>query len=310
MAAKKQKKRAGGKARRPSASPKTLELIGRALKSYFSAFPLIALVGLAGAVPLQLAVTWLLHRQGIVGDTTWEWRYQGFADWLFGSLIAPALYFAVHRSILERDAATPPRGGSHLASFGASYRRGVSVWLGMFLTRMMVSFAIMIPALPLLGGLYLLNQRFPALGRMMTDPSAASSITPEMLIYALLLLPLLLLPLFFYLRYSLAECVVALERTDGFEALGRSRTLTDGAKWKLLLGMVLLDTPVLLVGLLLEGLAVEVSPWAGALATAVTMVLAALPGTFLVHVYLAQGGDAVDRRRVSRKPEPEPEPEP
>jgi hypothetical protein len=29
------------------------------------------------------------------------------------------------------------------------------------------------------------------------------------------------------------------------------------------------------------------------------MVLAALPGTFLVHVYLAQGGDAVDRRTVA-----------
>ena len=308
MGAKRKRKKERGRRVRPrSETPGTLTLARRALKSFFLAFPTLALVGLIGAVPLQLAVTWLMQRQGIVGDALWEWRYQGFADWIFGSLIAPALYFAIYRSIVEREAQETDRKG-RLLMLGASYRRGVSVWLGMFLTRMKVSFAVMIPALPLLGGLALLNRRYPELGRLMTDPSSASSISGEMVLYLVLLLPLLMLPLFFYLRYSLTECVVALERTDGFEALRRSRGLTDGVKTKLLVGMILLDTPVLIVSLILEAVAAGVSLWAGALATAVSMVLAALPGAFLVHVYIAKGGDGEDRRRVDRKPEPAPEP--
>ena len=182
---------------------------------------------------------------------------------------------------------------------GWAYRRALSVWLGTFLTLMMVSFAVVIPGLPVLGGLYLIQRRWPALGEVVTDPSRVVSLSPGELAPLLLMLPLLAPPVYFFLRYALAEVVVALERTDGFEALQRSKALTLGARSKLLVAMVVLDGPVLAVGLGIEGLADSVSPWAGSFATAFSMVLAALPGTFLVHVYLAQGGDAVDRRTVA-----------
>jgi hypothetical protein len=271
-------------------------LIRRALASYVRALPVIAVVGLIGAIPMQLAVTWLLSHQGIGDDAVWELRYQGLADWLFGSLISPAVFLVIHRSIVE--ASRGERTGV-LVMLGWAYRRALSVWLGTFLTRMMVSFAVVIPGLPVLGGLYLIQRRWPALGEVVTDPSRVVSLSPGELAPLLLMLPLLAPPVYFFLRYALAEVVVALERTDGFEALQRSKALTLGARSKLLVAMVVLDGPVLAVGLGIEGLADSVSPWAGSFATAFSMVLAALPGTFLVHVYLAQGGDAVDRRTVA-----------
>jgi hypothetical protein len=287
-------KKRRGRSKGPT-GPTTTELLKRSLTSYARAFPSIALVGLAGGLPMQLLVVWLLLRQGIQDDAVWVMRYQGIADWILGSLIAAALYRTIHRSIAEG----PPRASELTGRLGWAYRRALGVWLGMFLTRMMVSFAVMIPGLPILGGLYLLGQRWPLLFRLVSDPGAVSELDPAMLLWLLAMVPLLALPMFFYLRYQLADTIVSLERTDGFEAMQRSKQLTTGAKWKLLWGVIVLGLPIELLWLLLSGLGDAIDPWAGALGNAIGMVLAALPGTFLVQVYLSQGGDAQDRRRVA-----------
>ncbi len=284
------------KERRSRSGPSTVELLRASLKTYVSALPAIATVALAGAIPLNLALTWLMERQGIAGDRLWELRYQGLADLILGSLIGPAVYLAIHRVI----ARGPPRTAELPRVLGWAYKRAVGVWIGMFLTRLMVSFAVMIPALPLLGGLYLINRRFPELSALATDPAAAP-IRPEMVLWLLLLVPLLVPPMYYYLRFILAEVVVSLERTDGFEAMQRSRALTRGVKWKVLLGLTALEVPIFLLGLALEAIGDGINPWAGALGTAASALLLALSGTFLVQVYLSQSGDAQDRRKVTQE---------
>ena len=199
-------------------------LLLRSLRGYVRALPAIAVVGLAGAIPMQLVVTWLMVHQGIAGDLIWEWRYQGLADGILGCVISAALYLTIHRCLVQG----PPSLVGLPRVLGWAYRRAVGVWLGMFMTRMMVSFVIALPALPLLGGLYLITRRWPEFSQVITHPGSASP-NPATLLPFLILVPLLALPLFYYLRYALIEAVVSLERTDGFEALRRSQTLTDGA---------------------------------------------------------------------------------
>lgn len=264
-------------------------LLRKTLSSYWSSLPAFAAVVLVVAIPSQLVLAWILQRQG-VESTFWHMQYQGAAEWVVGSLIVSSLYVTIHASIRNEA----PQGLGSVVIW--AYRRGVRAWPGMFMTRLMVSFVVGVASLPALLGVWGVTQLWPGLGRLLSSPERLEQSSPIEFAPLLLVIPLFALPLAIYLRYALTEAVVSIERRDGFEALQRSRTLTHGVRWQMLLCLLPLEIPIQALQFGVLGAAPELGPYLTAMITTFIMVLAALTGTLLVHIYRKQGGDGSPRR--------------
>jgi hypothetical protein len=90
---------------------------------------------------------------------------------------------------------------------------------------------------------------------------------------------------------------VALEGKDGFEALQRSRTLTSGAKWRILWGVILLGLPYEALAFTVPEAVASFGPMVVGAARACCLIVTAMAGAFLVEVYRAQGGEAIRERK-------------
>lgn len=261
-----------------------ISLLRQTISSYWRILPSVAAVVLVGAVPSQMILAWIIQRQGVT-STFWHMQYQGAFEWVIGSLIVSALYVAIHE-LIRGDA---PRGLGGVVPW--AYRRGVRAWPGMFMTRIMVSFVVGIASFPTLIGVWGVTRLWPELGRMLSSPEAMEHASPSDFFPLLLVTPLLALPVAIYLRYALTEAVVSIERRDGFDALQRSKTLTRGARWRMLLCLLPLELPIQTLHFVVFGAAPELGPYVTALATSGIMVLGVLTGTLFIHIYIAQGGE-------------------
>ncbi len=275
----------------------TISLIRRALGSYWRGLPRIAAVALAGALPMQLLVAWIIEAQEIT-DAFWQYQYQGLADLLLGTLIVTAVYTAIHDSI----EGTSPK--SCVQAIGQAYLKGLKAWTGMFITRFMVSIVVGLVALPVLAGVWVVSQAFPQVAQQLAAAENPEAIDVGALWPLVLVTPLFIPVLAIFLRYVLTEPLVALRRIDGFEALEASKALTKGVRLRVLAGMLVLTLPVDVIFLLVSTSTSLLGPWVAAVLTACTMVLAAISGTFLVHVFIEQGGPEVIPRRDEERLNP------
>jgi len=258
-------------------------LLSRTLKTYVKVLPQITLVALAGSLPLQLFIAWLIEQQE--GDSAlMMMQYQGLGDWVFGSLIVAALYNTIYDAVIGAD------DKGLIATLISSYKRGLRAWVGMFVTRMMVSIAVGVSAAPTLAAFWAIGKFWPDMPQVSLVEGNVPTEAWGKLAPLILATPLLALPIMLYLWYVLTEIVVAVERIDGFSALQRSRELTRGIRWKILAGLAPLVIPLQILSFWLLGISEALGPWLSGLLTALTMVIIAIVGTFLAHVYVAQGG--------------------
>jgi hypothetical protein len=278
----------GGRRPRPAGRPAAggalaaAPLLADAARLWVRALPVIVGVTLVGPLPLQLALSWILVRQGIWDQPLWRLQYQGIADWVVGSLLVAALYIAI------ADVAAGAERGGRCVGVGGAYRRALRAWLGMFLTRMMVSVVVGVAALPALLGLWLAGRLSPGLAAALRDPASLADLGPAGLAPLAIVVPFLVPAALVYLRYALVEPVVALERVDGFEALERSAGLTAGVRLPLARSLLPLVAALEVVGLAVSAAGDALGPWASALATAASGLVFCLAGCLLVVVHRAR----------------------
>jgi hypothetical protein len=282
-------------------------LLRRSLTTYAKALPAIAAVTLAAQLPTQIFLGVIFERRGIT-SSFWQEQYRSLGDLVIGSLILPAIYSILYQSTQGQRLADLPR------TLRWAYGRGlfgwVWTWLGMFMTRFLVSFVVGAAMLPAMAGAWGVSRAWPEIGRLVAAPeqlASAAVSAPTALAPLLLAAPLLALPLVIFLRYALAEPAVALERVDGFEALKRSQELVSGAgvKWRLLAGLVVLDLPYEAASMALPEIAAPLGQVAVGAAKACCLVLGVVLAAFLVEVFLAEGGEPRDERKPAA-PRPEP----
>lgn len=280
--------------RRPEPPPRLGPLLWRSVSTYFRSLPVIAAVVLATALPAQLALAWLFVRLGLEQDPSWQGRYQGLADLTIGCLTIPATLIAILAAL------EGPRLGP-LRALARAYRAALGVWVGTFVTRLMVSFIVLVAGgLPLLVGMAVVGWVWPDAPGLLDGAQALETASLGELWPLLLPLPLAAGGVVVFLWYALAEVVVALERVDGFAALERSRALTAGVRRQVLAGLLLLSGPVLAAELATYGAGARVGVWWGAALTSALLVASALPATFLVCLF-------VERRRAVPRPVPVPD---
>jgi hypothetical protein len=235
------------------------------------------LVAVVGGLPVQLALAWWLGSRVDEVSAFWQRQYQYMVYLLWGPLMTPALLGTMWAVAQDKL----PRPWSQAIRW--AYCLGWKRWLGTFLTRLMVGFVLGLAALPLWGGLWLIGRRWPELAALVSAGDWGG-LTWGGLFPLLLLLPLALPMVVFYLRYALAEVVVTVEGIDGFEALQRSRELTRGRLWPLLLVLLPLVVPATIVDE--ASMAVGgVNLWAGAVTATVAPIAIALVGMLLLLLY-------------------------
>lgn len=294
------RRRAAGSARARAAAARRREhaersgtlpaLLRRSLATYFKALPAITVVTLAAQLPTQMLLGVIFERQGIT-SSFWQEQHRSLGDLVIGSLVLPALYAVLYRAARGKRLSDLPQ------TLRWAYGRGlfgwVWTWLGMFMTRFLVSFIVGVAMLPALAGAWGVSRAWPAIDQLIRAPEQLASVAasdPTALAPLLLAAPLLALPVALLLRYALAEPAVALERIDGFEALKRSQDLTTGVKWRILAGLVVLGLPYEAALLALPQAIASLGQVAAGAARACCLVLGALVGAFLFEVFLARGG--------------------
>jgi hypothetical protein len=255
------------------------------LRLFRSAFVPLVAVALVGWLPLQLGIAWATPSLDLANDRMTRMMVVAFSDWVFGSYIYAACYLTLYGCAEGRA----PK--SVLATLGWAYRRALRLWPGMWLTRFMVSFVVGVASFPLLAGFGALQRYAPESAYIISDLDSLYDVDSADLLPLLLLIPLLIPPIFIYLRYMLAEVVVALGRTDGFDALQKSRALTEGFKKRLVVAVLVIGVPVEIV----TGIATLVGQALGlygeAVFAAITMVGYSVSAALFVHFYLLRGGD-------------------
>ncbi len=262
-----------------------VSFIGEALRLWVRALPRIIGVTVLGGLPIQLLLAWIFIHQGLEDDALWQMQYQGIADWVMGSLVIAALYQTIHGSLVG-DA-----GLGWTSAISAAFRRGFHVWVGMFVTRMIVSVVVGVAMFPVLGGLWVAGRLSPRLTQVMGSPENIMTFSAAELAPLLIIVPLLIPPFLVFLRYALVEPIVAIEGIDGFEALQRSKALTTGARWSLVKGLLPLVLPLEVLSFIVASVGSQLGPWGAALLTTTNMVLLSTTGCLLVVYYRIRGGD-------------------
>jgi len=265
-----------------AAVPAFFVLLRKSLRMWWRGIAPIAVTVCLGTVPVQLLLAWALSSQGLEGDATWMMRYQGLVDLALGPLVLAAVLISI-KQVLDEG------GAGALSSALSSYRQAVGVWGGMFLTRIMVAFVLLVSLIPLLAGWLVVTHFSPAAARLLTEPAYEVLVEQPADLWPLLfLLPLGVGAVLVYLWYALSEVVVAVERKDGFEALRRSRALSKGARRQILGVLILFGIPLFALEQAVASLAVSHGIWVGAALFCVYGLAATLPATVLVRIHHRQ----------------------
>jgi hypothetical protein len=269
---------------RDPCKPSSSRLLRETFAALHSVLWPCSVVVVVGALPLQLTLTAVAVSRGFTDDSLLLLQAQALIDWVFGSVIISAVYATLAARLEGRQRQ------SIAALLRLAYRNGLRTWIGLFLTRGMVGFVVGIASLPVLLGLWIAGRISPRLMALTADPSAVATLSLSELAALLIVIPFAIPALSVFVRYLLADAVVALEHVDGFEAMQRSRALMQGAGGAALLALLPLLLPLEILGLLTARSGDVVGPWGAAVFFVGMMVLNVVVEILLFQLFRQRGG--------------------